>query len=409
MADKRYLEKKLKDDFIKLLESNNINLLLGAGFCANILSTLGSMERLMEIVQKNVTNSKYYILESLLYWNFFENSIYPMVEKLNDSNILNEQREFLSIWKEILNIRESKILLKQINIFTTNYDVILELTMEEESIEYNDGFQGRINPYFSISNYNRIYHKQTLFTNRISVLPIFNIYKIHGSITWKSSNRNDGKFIYSNYIDNLVEFHDLNKNLLNEKDKKVLNNIINIDKNDINEEKVKSLIEDLEIIDVEKYMRFTEFYKSTFKIVNPTKQKFYDTIVNKNYYELLRIYCNELERENTLVIAFGFSFCDEHILDMTKRALNNPSLLLIIFSYKKEERDNFLEMFKENNNVWVIGKNEWREKDETDKDEEMQEDLHEVAIGLDASKVVLDITDVNNFMQKIIKGKYKYE
>lgn len=409
MAEKRYLGKKLKEDFIKLLESNNINLLLGAGFSANILSTLGTMEKLMEVVQKHMTDDKYCILESLLYWIFFENSIYPMVKKLSDSNIINVQREFLSIWKEILNIRESKVLLKQINIFTTNYDVVLELAMEEENIEYNDGFQGRINPYFSISNYNRIYHKQTLFTNRISVLPIFNIYKIHGSITWKPSNRNDGMFIYSNYIDNLDKFYNSNKNLLSEKDKEVLNNIIKIDKKDINEENLQFLIKDLEVEDVEKYMRFTELYKSTFKIVNPTKQKFYDTIVNKNYYELLRIYCNELERENTVVIAFGFSFCDEHILDMTKRSLNNPSLLLIIFAYKKEERDNFLEMFKENNNVWVVGKTEWREKDEIDKDEEIQEDLHEVAIELDASNVVLDITDLNSFMQKIIKGKYKDE
>ena len=66
-------------------------------------------------------------------------------------------------------------------------------------------------------------------------------------------------------------------------------------------------------------------------------------------------------------------------------------------------------MFKENSNVWVVGKNAWREKDEIDKDEEIQEDLHEVAIELDASKIVLDITDVNSFMQKIIKGKYKDE
>ncbi len=48
--------------------------------------------------------------------------------------------------------------------------------------------------------------------------------------------------------------------------------------------------------------------------------------MDSTYYELLRIYNNELDREGTLLVSFGFSFGDKHILDITRRALKNPTL-----------------------------------------------------------------------------------
>lgn len=71
-----------------------------------------------------------------------------------------------------------------------------------------------------------------------------------------------------------------------------------------------------------------------FLIVNPTKEKFSDTLLNKNYYELLRIFSNELEKENSLLVVNGFSFRDEHILDLVKRSMVNPSLKILIFVYQ---------------------------------------------------------------------------
>jgi len=36
-------------------------------------------------------------------------------------------------------------------------------------------------------------------------------------------------------------------------------------------------------------------------IVNPAKTKFEDTLLNQYYYDLLRIYSNELEKENSVL------------------------------------------------------------------------------------------------------------
>jgi hypothetical protein len=36
-------------------------------------------------------------------------------------------------------------------------------------------------------------------------------------------------------------------------------------------------------------------------IVNPSKKKFKDTVLNETHYDLLRIYNNELEKENSVL------------------------------------------------------------------------------------------------------------
>jgi hypothetical protein len=57
-------------------------------------------------------------------------------------------------------------------------------------------------------------------------------------------------------------------------------------------------------------------------IVNPSKKKFEDTVLNETHYDLLRIYNNELEKENGVLFVMGFSFADEHIRELTLRVAN---------------------------------------------------------------------------------------
>ena len=61
--------------------------------------------------------------------------------------------------------------------------------------------------------------------------------------------------------------------------------------------------------------------------------------MDSTYYELLRIYNNELDREGTLLVSFGFSFGDSHILGITKRALKNPTLKLVAFAFNDTDRE----------------------------------------------------------------------
>lgn len=94
-----------------------------------------------------------------------------------------------------------------------------------------------------------------------------------------------------------------------------------------------------------------------FSVILPNKQKFKNTLMNQFYYDLLRIYANELDKENTLLLAEGFSFADEHILEITIRALRNPTLRLVIFCFKEDEVAEYERKFDRHGNVDIIYSN----------------------------------------------------
>lgn len=52
----------------------------------------------------------------------------------------------------------------------------------------------------------------------------------------------------------------------------------------------------------------------------------------------------------------GFSFRDEHILDLVKRSMVNPSLKILIFVYQATAIEDFQKLFGEvkNNNITYI-------------------------------------------------------
>ena len=104
------------------------------------------------------------------------------------------------------------------------------------------------------------------------------------------------------------------------------------------------------------YSGFIDAYKYSFLIVNPTKEKFSDTLLNKNYYELLRLFSNELEKENSLLVVNGFSFRDEHILDLVKRSMINPSLKVLIFAFKEGNIADYQKLLGEpkNSNITYV-------------------------------------------------------
>lgn len=75
-----------------------------------------------------------------------------------------------------------------------------------------------------------------------------------------------------------------------------------------------------------------------------------------------------MEKLNSVLFVFGFSFYDEHILDITKRALGNPTLSIYIFAFKAENVEKYREMFESFNNVNVIA---LKEKEITDSKEKI--------------------------------------
>ena len=69
---------------------------------------------------------------------------------------------------------------------------------------------------------------------------------------------------------------------------------------------------------------------------------------------MLRLLSYELEKPNSIFITFGFSFSDEHILNLVKRSLSNPTLQLFIWCYSEASSLKLKEYFKAYKNVEFI-------------------------------------------------------
>lgn len=358
------LRSRLKD----LFSGCRVNFLLGAGFSADILGLLNNNELFFEALRQyrggnDAECQKAKILEAYLYWDFYIRCIYPIVAKIASSSF-SQYDCFGNILNRIFSERSNPVLDRQCNIFTTNYDPILEQIFDKSISICNDGFEGRITPKFSTDNFSKSYYRQAVFSNRKSEIPSVNVVKLHGSVTW-GLDPIYGGIIYQNYISTINSFL-IQYNVLF--DNAILSSIATaLTADNVHDAAVQvsgvvscTLLDAL-IANIADYEKMLSLYKRTFLIVNPTKEKFSDTLLNKNYYELLRIFSNELEKENTLLVVNGFSFRDEHILDLTRRSMLNPSLKVLLFCYNESSITQYESLFtqtKNNNITYVAIENE---------------------------------------------------
>lgn len=301
----------------KLASVSHLNFLLGAGASREYLPILRDIEQEMD--QAGQDSSALYIVRK----RYFLEVMYPCLDLLRKpadfSNSLvatftSYQDFFRAVTQYLLN-RRSTLLDKQVNIFTTNIDIFIEKALEEMSINFNDGFFGRMEPKFSAGNFLTVYKKKSEHTNRQSEIPTFNVYKLHGSLSWGGTDEEDIR------LSDLSLLKKLKANVRNEAD-------------------------------------FNRLYEEL-RIVNPTQGKYGKTQIDFTYYEMLRLYSTALENEQSLLFVMGFSFADKHILKMTKRALNsNPTLSICIFSHKAEGMEGFKQLFSDtrySNNLYVVG------------------------------------------------------
>lgn len=345
-----------------LFSGCRVNFLLGAGFSANLLGTLGNNEIIFEAIQKyrtaNATEEhKLKILTAHLYWSFFKRCIEPIANKVSTSvAAFQEYMDLGAVLYRIFSERCNPALDRQFNIFTTNYDPILELMLDHSSCICNDGFEGRIEPLFSTDNFSKSYYRQAVFSNRKAEIPSLNLFKIHGSVTWEYDSKAD-VIRYCDFKKLIGDFSmDFSSLFSDSTVEAIANHFTAATLNDA-ETQLGTMfglpLLDGFLSDVKQYEEFIDSYKQKFLIVNPTKEKFGDTLLNKNYYELLRVFSNELEKENTLLVVNGFSFRDEHILDLVKRSMVNPSLKILIFAYEESAISEYERLFagSKNNNI----------------------------------------------------------
>ena len=179
------------------VQSSHLNFLIGAGLSTPFLPLLGDIETRLSNETRKVERIK-------IKKEYFQKVMIPNLEIVADKIETSKQsdfkktrkdyKEFFELIGRILLKRESTILSKQANIFTTNIDILMENVLEESDLEYNDGFTGRMNPIFSLSNFKKSILKRSLHFENVSEVPVFNLIKIHGSLTW---NKTDEKISFS--------------------------------------------------------------------------------------------------------------------------------------------------------------------------------------------------------------------
>jgi hypothetical protein len=335
MSDALFQESAIFGKLRKYFESGNINFLIGSGASIKAITTLGNLESdLSMLIRDYQGNRKSEIIEKILaLLNCFLDSVkepnIKLLERTEDTNVLETSKLYKHFFETIYSLLILKSSTeknpKKINVFSTNYDLFMEYSLEELHFPYNDGGIGVINRYFSSKNFQR---RQYMLSESFSFQyeePVFNIIKLHGSINWILDN-NETIRIFNNISVPVVDSDGLDENA---------------------------------------------FFKDSLNlpIILPTKQKFVRTLMEHTYYDLSRLYSNELEREQSVLFCIGFSFDDEHILSLTKRALSNPFLTLIVFPFSVSDESKILSHFKTHLNVKVVRVNQ-----------EIKEDVSEYSI-----------------------------
>ena len=83
---------------------------------------------------------------------------------------------------------------------------------------------------------------------------------------------------------------------------------------------------------------FIAAYEELLIVINPTTEKFKHTLLNHIYYDLLRMYSNELEKENSVLFVMGTNAHDQHIRGV--RTCNyigsNPTLIVYVLAHTSD-------------------------------------------------------------------------
>lgn len=349
------------------IQSSNINFLYGSGISRPYLATLGNIEKWLTKLAEDDSKETYKeVIKASLYKAYCDGVIlknrfiYPDI----DANFLETKSayaDFFSICNELMNKRNSQLLNKQINLFTTNIDLLAEKTLEKSGIELNDGFRGTLTPAYSESNFQISLSKSSMQFHKLAEVPMFNLIKVHGAVNWKEQDetiQSDTMLMY--YV----------QQALDKIDKDYFVNLYKTDGTEKTYDEVKTDADAIALFLPDKaYDKFFDAYNQIV-MINPTKDKFRTSVLDYHFYELMRIYSNALERENSILFVMGFSFADEHIAKITQRAADtNPTLQVVVFAYSDEDLDTYMKNLEiehgcSNNNILILTPSSFKESNQ---------------------------------------------
>ncbi|MCX8967243.1 hypothetical protein EHW66_20400 [Erwinia psidii] len=335
--------------------NKNINILIGSGASADLFPTLalairdakGQQETIETLATKFQTSAEKL---TALFMHYYNSCIFP-VQTFNPGSVTSDEgAENLKNYETLLTtllglLDRRKDLNRKVNIFTTNYDGCLSHTADNilmkgsHDFVVNDGTSGFHRKHLHSKNFSTFQCQTGIFERNNYGIPQLNIIHLHGSVYW---SKNGDKIE--------VNYHSDFSNLLAKETLENLNGYSAFLATKTNKtEDIPGLS-----FSEEQMVNFWDEYNKL-PIVNPTKWKFYETVFEEHYYQMLRLLSYELEKPNSILITFGFSFADEHILRLIQRSLSNPQLQTFICCYSNDRASSMREEFKLWKNVQVIG------------------------------------------------------
>lgn len=337
--------------FLDEISGKSINFLIGSGASAGAVPTLWikSLDKSFEdlLTSNSYSNEQKNVLY-FMWFNIWIKKTKILKEDNFNKETVDDYSNFISNLVNILN-NEGFDKPKRVNIFTTNYDTLFEISFDKIARKnrltyFNDGSRGFLKKYISSENYYINASHSGMSDSFQRNIPTINLLKIHGSVTWTKDEEKISVNLENEIFEEIIEkaedietsrvpFFSLHN---------IENNFLKGEKNSLSEDDLKIYIDDLLSTESQKIELFKEIYNKL-PVVNPTKVKFNETVFEQHYYQMLRMLSHELERKNSILIVFGFSFADEHILEIVKRSIVNPHLKTYVIGYdesaKKQIKD----------------------------------------------------------------------
>ena len=235
-------------------------------------------------------------------------AVFDIIREKEESTDISELRRFMA-WYEAANRGFVK------EIYTTNYDMLLEMAMEANYTPYFDGFAGAYEPFFAAESLDEFPKEMESMGKWIR------LWKIHGSLNWMK------KEVSATTTERIVR-----------------------------------------IGKIEKPVNELMIYPSKEKYNLSRKEPFIA------YFDRLKKY---LQRGELVFICSGYSFLDQHINEVIYNALRqNKRLYVMVFCYTDEQVERMSEEAVAYTNLCVMGpkkmivsgtQREWVYDDSSDK------------------------------------------
>lgn len=188
--------------------------------------------------------------------------------------------------------------LRRVNIFTLNYDTLVEQAADAEGVVLVDGFVGTLNRVFRPECYDQdLYFPAQTTEGRVHRLDrVVHLYKLHGSLTWAA----EGTSMENPYG-----------------------------------------------------IRCAQGRTKDAPLIYPTPAKYGETL-GMPYAELFRRFASTVVRPQSTLFVIGFGFGDDHVSAIIRQALAVPSFTLVVVDPVAE--NDFVRVLENQSDsrIWVL-------------------------------------------------------